>query len=96
MNRRGFLGAILATACAPAIVRGGILMPVRQIALPTDEEVFAVSATYGNTLLSPEIIARRALQILSANLALSRTWTPGLPLATGDRITIHKASRVTL
>jgi len=28
MNRRGFLGAILATACAPAIVRADALMRI--------------------------------------------------------------------
>ena len=29
MNRRHFLGAIIASACAPAIVRASSLMPVR-------------------------------------------------------------------
>lgn len=32
MNRRGFLGVVLAAGVAPAIIRSGILMPVRQIA----------------------------------------------------------------
>jgi hypothetical protein len=31
MRRRDFLAAILATACAPAIVRAATLMPVRPI-----------------------------------------------------------------
>ena len=34
MNRRGFLGGILAASFAPAIVGSGVLMPVRQIILP--------------------------------------------------------------
>ena len=34
MNRRQFLGAIIASACAPAIVRASSLMPVREIAAP--------------------------------------------------------------
>lgn len=34
MNRRGFLGAILASGMAPAIGHAGILMPVRSIILP--------------------------------------------------------------
>lgn len=34
MNRRGFLGTMLAAAVAPAIVRAQSLMPVRNIALP--------------------------------------------------------------
>lgn len=34
MSRRGFLGTILATAAAPAIVKAQILMPVKKIILP--------------------------------------------------------------
>ena len=33
MNRRHFLGAIIASACAPAIVRASSLMPVRKTVL---------------------------------------------------------------
>lgn len=36
-TRRGFLEAILATATAPTIVRGGILMPIKKIILPTQK-----------------------------------------------------------
>lgn len=35
-TRRSFLGAILAAAAAPAIIRSEILMPVRQLVLPSD------------------------------------------------------------
>lgn len=35
MNRRGFLGAILATGVAPAVVGSGVLMPIRQILSPS-------------------------------------------------------------
>lgn len=31
MNRRGFLGAILASMAAPAIVRAGVLMPIKPV-----------------------------------------------------------------
>lgn len=41
MNRRGFLGAILATATAPAIVSSGVLMPVRKLWTPA-EPFFAI------------------------------------------------------
>ena len=34
MNRRGFLGAMLAAAVAPAVVKSGVLMPVRPIWTP--------------------------------------------------------------
>ena len=38
MNRRGFLGSILAAGFAPAFVGSGVLMPVRQIILPAASE----------------------------------------------------------
>lgn len=34
MNRRNFIGTVLALAAAPAIVRASSLMPVRSIATP--------------------------------------------------------------
>ncbi len=34
ITRRGFLGGILAAAAAPAIVKAGVLMPVRSIIVP--------------------------------------------------------------
>ena len=39
MNRRGFLKAILATACAPAIVKAGSLMTLR----PMDQAVLTLN-----------------------------------------------------
>lgn len=39
MNRRGFLGAMLAACAAPAVIRSGVLMPIRagEIIMPGDE-----------------------------------------------------------
>lgn len=34
MNRRGFLGGVLAAATAPVFIRPEMLMPVRQIIVP--------------------------------------------------------------
>jgi hypothetical protein len=34
MNRRSFIGAMLAAAAAPAYVKAGILMPVKKIIVP--------------------------------------------------------------
>lgn len=34
MNRRGFMGAILAAGAAPWIAKAGVLMPVRTLAVP--------------------------------------------------------------
>lgn len=37
MQRRGFLGAMLAAAVAPAAVRAGVLMPVKKVWVPSQE-----------------------------------------------------------
>lgn len=58
MNRRGFLGAILATATAPAIVSSGVLMPVRKIWTPA-EPFFAIDEGHTD--------ATRALRKLRMN-----------------------------
>lgn len=39
MNRRGFLGGILAACAAPAIVKAELLMPVRKIVVPANETI---------------------------------------------------------
>lgn len=36
LNRRGFLGAMLAAGIAPLIVKAGVLMPVKKIVVPRD------------------------------------------------------------
>lgn len=77
MERRGFLGAMLAACAAPAIVRAASLMKVSGIVIPTDEEVFAVTRSLitiggnANSLLTPQIIARESLRILEANLTMA-------------------------
>jgi hypothetical protein len=78
MDRRGFLGAILAAGIAPAFVRIGSLM---RPAMPADGglifhpdsislEVPAIELAYGNRLLTPEVVAREALVILESKLWL--------------------------
>lgn len=67
MNRRGFLGAILAAGIAPAIVRSKSLMRCSGIIVPQTEILFA----QGNTILTASIIARESLQILKNNLHLA-------------------------
>ena len=53
LSRRSLLGGILAAAVAPAIVRSGILMPVRQIIVPEadwlrqQEKILRYAAAYG-------------------------------------------------
>lgn len=34
ITRRGFLSGIIAAACAPAIIRPGLLMPIKPLRLP--------------------------------------------------------------
>lgn len=70
MNRRGFLGAILAAGVAPAIVRVESLMRLPSVIIPTDAEITAVVS--GNRLLTIEMITREALHILESNLTFTR------------------------
>jgi hypothetical protein len=44
VSRRGFLGAILAAATAPAVARSGILMPVKQVWVP-DQKLAVVPSS---------------------------------------------------
>ncbi len=94
MDRRGFLGAILAAAASPAIVKAASLMPIWTRAesglYVVAEDVVAGS----NTLLTIDMITQEALRLLNANLFFMRkvnseyddTYTPKL----GDVIHIRK------
>jgi len=70
MNRRGFIGSILAIGAAPAIVRASSLMRVQGIIVPTLEEVVAVNS--GNSLLTFDLITREALRVMEKNLILGQ------------------------
>ena len=89
MDRRGFLGAILAAGAAPAIVRIGSLMPVQSIIVPTTRQV--VDVLYGNRLLTIEQITREALIILENQLTFTTrvndAW--GFPYRVGDLIRVE-------
>jgi len=71
MNRRGFIGSILAIGAAPAIVKASSLMRVQGIIVPTLEEVLAVNS--GRPILEINMITRRALEALEENLVMSRS-----------------------
>lgn len=98
MNRRGFLGAILAAGAAPAIIRAESLMRVTGIIVPTTAEV----VTYGNSLLSIEMITAEALRVLEKNLkfahAVNRSYNDQFTRAAaeiGDRIKVRTPRRWT-
>ena len=69
MNRRSFIGSILALGAAPAIVRASSLMPVRAMK-PWELEGWEVAydTVDGPSLLTPSIITRESLSILENNL----------------------------
>lgn len=48
MNRRGFLGAILAAGAAPWVAKAGVLMPVRTLIAPTTTVFAPLTATAVN------------------------------------------------
>lgn len=64
-TRRGFLASILAAGVAPAAIGSGVLMPVRQIWTPVN------SLKMGNTLLTPQMIIKEALEILQKECGVS-------------------------
>lgn len=66
MDRRGFLGSMLAACAAPAIVRASSLMKCSGIIVPSQELLIAPW-----TVLTPAIIAREALLVLEKHLAFT-------------------------
>lgn len=68
MDRRGFLGAMLAACAAPAIVRADSLMRI----VPRDALIFHPDefglAIHGNRLLTIEQIVRESLRIAHQNM----------------------------
>lgn len=70
MNRRGFLGAMLAACAAPAIVRADSLMRI----VPRETLI----AEWDGSVLTSQKVARECLRILQNNLRfavdVSRGW----------------------
>lgn len=92
MQRRGFLGAMLAAAAAPAFVRAGSLMRVNpRIIAPAYAQGLASSM-----LLTQDVITRECLRVLEGRLAftsnINRDWESqiGFP---GQTIRIAKPPR---
>jgi hypothetical protein len=84
MDRRGFLGAILAAGVAPAVVKAASLMPL----WVRSESGLIVRS--GNGLLTIEIITAEALKILNENfLFVSQTRALTAMNKAFDRLTIH-------
>ena len=90
MNRRGFIGSILAFGAAPAIVRAGSLMP---IVVP---KLIVPAIVAPNNLLWPiDMYTREALRILENNLAFpgfGRDWIDSAH-HTNDTIKIIRQKR---
>lgn len=98
MNRRGFLGAMLAAGVAPAIVRASSLMKVSGIVIPTTEEVMAIGGWGGgSTLLTPAMITRESLRMLEHNLIMANRVNRSYEqqfIKIGDTLTISKTRKV--
>jgi hypothetical protein len=73
ISRRGFLGAILAAAAAPAFVKASSLMPV--FSRQEDQRVLTpaapIVASARNTLLTIDEITREALKILEKEMTIA-------------------------
>jgi hypothetical protein len=93
MDRRGFIGAILATACAPAIVRAESLMRIRPIVMPTLSETFLITGIAGGEVsIHPTFITSECMKILEGHLKLD-AWNSSVSLHVGDVITISRPAR---
>lgn len=73
MDRRGFLGAMLAAGVAPAVVRAESLMRLRPIVFPSLAESLEINMISGNPLLTPTSITMEMLVLLRNNLKLMRS-----------------------
>jgi len=78
MDRRSFLGVILAAAIAPAIVRAESIMRVRPIVLPGDAEfeliVGEIGRLEGVTFHGPEMRDWGAIAVMSIETADGRRY----------------------
>lgn len=69
VSRRGMIGGLLGVMAAPAIVRAGIIMPVKKVlvppagsvVLPAECEVVAGA----NKILTNQMIAREAIKLFA-------------------------------
>jgi hypothetical protein len=87
MERRGFLRAMLAVGMAPAVVKAGILMPVRKIAVP--ELVLS-----SNSLITCSMITKEALRILEENAGfLAHINRDYAPIFRGGSIRVARPNR---
>lgn len=75
MNRRGFLGAILAAGVAPAVVRAVSLMPLvtrpSGLVLPAHTSLDVLYGYKAPSILTIEMITAESLRILKNNLSLA-------------------------
>lgn len=68
MDRRGFLGSMLAACAAPAIVRASSLMKCSGIIVPSQDLLLPATSMGGNSLLTIEMITAEMLAVLEKNL----------------------------
>lgn len=90
MNRRGFLGSMLALCAAPAIVRASSLMKIA----PGFEELESGIVVPGNQLLTIEMITNEALRMFMVQHAALNARVKGnritfdRPIQIGDTFSI--------
>jgi hypothetical protein len=92
MNRRSFLGTMLAACAAPAIVRASSLMKLAPGMVELESGLVVPTSTLrtGGQLLTIEEITREALRVLNKNMTTFRVVSSDYPgqFEVGDFITI--------
>jgi hypothetical protein len=84
MRRRGLLGGLLAVVAAPALVRAGVLMPVRPI--PPPAPFIVLTSRYPGIWQNPRVVSvpQTFETLLVSGDSYTRSGTGGPPLPWAD------------
>lgn len=88
MNRRGFLGAILAAGVAPAIVRSSSLM---KLVVPSQEIIVPVLVPFD--LITRSMIIRETLLVLEGNIEFAERVNWDRNALTAGNVVVRKPPR---
>ena len=98
MNRRGFLTGIIAACAAPAIVRSGLIMPIKPaLVTPTLEDLRAIDAILEDHVADAmryafrDVFERAAAEILNSGTAIIMSNGPNINFCGGMKDLYERA-----
>jgi hypothetical protein len=92
ITRRGMFGILAGAVAAPIVVRSGLLMPVKALAVPEFVVITSVSGHPG--FLNPAIITRETLRILHEKTRFMTRISAAHSFNVGDTVTFKMAPYV--